>query len=174
MPRPCSFRPIPAHLPTRETGAVRHSHEPHKFIADARRRRPNVSAQPRCARKRVHVTSSLAPYLLGRGQTPLRVMCDGGAGMAEEPSKADTAMHAVEAEIRRLHDVAAVRVVTVNLRRPIEVDVLATRGHTPSTWCATCNQSRSPPSTSRCSMRRIVVCRSHPATRTTTERARSS
>lgn len=48
--------------------------------------------------------------------------------MAEEPSKADTAMHAVEAEIRRLHDVAAVRVVTVNLRRPVEVDVLAHTG----------------------------------------------
>ncbi|HEY8217665.1 MAG TPA: hypothetical protein VIH82_11055 [Acidimicrobiia bacterium] len=48
--------------------------------------------------------------------------------MAEESSTADVDMQAVEAEIRRLPDVAAVRVVTDDLSRPVEVHVLANTG----------------------------------------------
>ena len=48
--------------------------------------------------------------------------------MADEPAAADIDMHAVEAEICRLPDVAAVRVVTDDLSRPVEVHVLAHTG----------------------------------------------
>jgi hypothetical protein len=48
--------------------------------------------------------------------------------MADEPAAADIDMSAVEAEICRLPDVAAVRVVTDDLSRPVEVHVLAHTG----------------------------------------------
>jgi hypothetical protein len=48
--------------------------------------------------------------------------------MAEESSTPGVDMDAVEAEIRRLPDVAAVRVVTDDLSRPVEVHVLAHTG----------------------------------------------
>jgi hypothetical protein len=48
--------------------------------------------------------------------------------MADEPTAADIDMHAVEAELCRLPDVAAVRVVTDDLGRPVEVHVLAHTG----------------------------------------------
>jgi hypothetical protein len=48
--------------------------------------------------------------------------------MAEEQQAADLDMQAVEAEVRRLPDVAAVRVVTDEIGRPIEIHVLAHTG----------------------------------------------
>jgi len=48
--------------------------------------------------------------------------------MAEDQQAADLDMQAVEAELRRLPDVAAVRVVTDEIGRPIEIHVLAHTG----------------------------------------------
>ena len=48
--------------------------------------------------------------------------------MSDEPAAAEIDMSAVEAEICRLPDVAAVRVVTDDLSRPVEVHVLAHTG----------------------------------------------
>jgi hypothetical protein len=48
--------------------------------------------------------------------------------MAYEQQTADLEMHAVEAELRRLPDVAAVRVVADDIGRPVEIHVLAHTG----------------------------------------------